>query len=341
MFEKKIFLENYVKMKKKGAETVKPKVYIAERVPKFVETYLSEHCEYEKWDSSEKIPREVLLEKIKDKHGLLNFGTKIDEELLRAAPHLKVVSNISVGYDNFDLEAMQGRNVIGTNTPYVLDDTVADLVFALMLSAGRRVCELDSYVKDGNWNAEITKKHFGLDVHHSTIGIIGMGRIGEAVAKRAKLGFDMNVLYYNRRRKEEAEQKFDAAYCDLHTLLKQSDFIVLLTPLTEETYQLIGEKEFSLMKETAIFINASRGKTVDEPALIDALKQKKIFAAGIDTFTQEPVEKDNPLLSLTNVVTLPHIGSATLKTRHQMAMTAAENLVAGLQGKTPPNIVRG
>lgn len=168
-----------------------------------------------------------------------------------------------------------------------------------------------------------------------------MGRIGEAVAKRAKFGFDMNVLYYNRRRKEEAEQKFDAAYCDLHTLLKQSDFIVLLTPLTEETYQLIGEKEFSLMKETAIFINASRGKTVDEPALIDALKQKKIFAAGIDTFTQEPVEKDNPLLSLTNVVTLPHIGSATLKTRHQMAMTAAENLVAGLQGKTPPNIIRG
>lgn len=320
---------------------MKPKVYIAERVPKSVETYISEHCEYEKWDSNEKIPREVLLEKVKDKHGLLNFGAKIDEELLQTAPQLKVVSNISVGYDNFDLEAMRGKNVIGTNTPYVLDDTVADLVFALMLSAGRRVCELDSYVKDGNWNSEITKEHFGMDVHHSTIGIIGMGRIGEAVAKRAKFGFDMNVLYYNRRRKEDAEQKFEATYCDLNTLLAQSDFIVLLTPLTEETYHLIGEKEFSLMKETAIFINASRGKTVDENALIDALKQKKIFAAGIDTFTQEPVEKDNPLLSLTNVVTLPHIGSATLKTRHKMAMTAAENLVAGLQGKTPPNIVRG
>ena len=320
---------------------MKPKVYIAERVPKSVETYISEHCEYKKWDSNEKIPREVLLEKVKDKHGLLNFGAKIDEELFQAAPQLKVVSNISVGYDNFDLEAMRGKNVIGTNTPYVLDDTVADLVFALMLSAGRRVCELDSYVKDGNWNSEITKEHFGMDVHHSTIGIIGMGRIGEAVAKRAKFGFDMNVLYYNRRRKEDAEQKFEATYCDLNTLLAQSDFIVLLTPLTEETYHLIGEKEFSLMKETAIFINASRGKTVDENALIDALKQKKIFAAGIDTFTQEPVEKDNPLLSLTNVVTLPHIGSATLKTRHKMAMTAAENLVAGLQGKTPPNIVRG
>ncbi|WP_410985208.1 2-hydroxyacid dehydrogenase [Bacillus cereus] len=341
MFEKKIFLENCVKIKKKGAKTVKPKVYIADRVPKFVETYISEHCEYEKWDSSEKIPREVLLEKVQDKQGLLNFGAKIDEELLQAAPHLKVVSNISVGYDNFDLEAMKRKNVIGTNTPYVLDDTVADLVFALMLSAGRRVCELDSYVKQGKWDDEIKKEHFGLDIHHSTIGIIGMGRIGEAVAKRAKFGFDMNVLYYNRRRKEEAEQKFDATYCDLNTLLAQSDFIVLLTPLTEETYHLIGEKEFSLMKETAIFINASRGKTVDEAALIDALQQKKIFAAGIDTFTTEPIEKDNPLLSLTNVVTLPHIGSATLKTRHEMAMTAAKNLVTGLEGNTPPNIVRG
>ncbi|PFR29368.1 bifunctional glyoxylate/hydroxypyruvate reductase B [Bacillus cereus] len=319
---------------------MKPKVYIADRVPKFVETYISEHCEYEKWDSSEKIPREVLLEKVKDKQGLLNFGAKIDEELLQAAPHLKVVSNISVGYDNFDLEAMKRKSIIGTNTPYVLDDTVADLVFALMLATGRRVCELDSYVKQGKWDDEIKKEHFGLDIHHSTIGIIGMGRIGETVAKRAKFGFDMNVLYYNRRRKEEAEQKFDATYCDLNTLLAQSDFIVLLTPLTEETYHLIGEKEFSLMKETAIFINASRGKTVDEAALIEALQQKKIFAAGIDTFTQEPIQKDNPLLSLTNVVTLPHIGSATLKTRNEMAMTAAKNLVAGLAGNTPPNIVR-
>ena len=168
-----------------------------------------------------------------------------------------------------------------------------------------------------------------------------MGRIGEAVAKRAKFGFDMNVLYYNRRRKEEAEQKFDATYCDLQTLLNQSDFIVLLTPLTDETYHLIGEKEFSLMKDTAIFINASRGKTVDEKALIHALTEKKIFAKRYRYIYTRADSKDNPLLSLQNVVTLPHIGSATLKTRQQMAMTAAENLVAGLQGKTPPNIVRG
>lgn len=318
---------------------MKQRVYIAEKVPAFVEEYIGEHYEYEKWDGNEKIPRHVLLEKIKDKHGLLNFGAIIDDELLAAAPQLKVVSNISVGYDNFNIAAMKQRDVIGTNTPYVLDDTVADLVFALMLSASRRVCELDRYVKSRKWNAEIGKEHFGLDVHHQTIGIIGMGRIGEVVAKRAKFGFDMDVLYYNRSRKEKAEQEIGATYCDLDSLLQNADFIVLLTPLTEETYHLIGEQEFNMMKETAIFINASRGKTVNETALIEALQQKKIFAAGIDTFTQEPIEKDNPLLSLQNVVTLPHIGSATLKTRRTMAMTAAKNLVAGLQGHTPPNVV--
>ncbi|MGG2017805.1 2-hydroxyacid dehydrogenase [Bacillus sp. S10(2024)] len=318
---------------------MKQRVYIAEKVPAFVEKYIGEHYEYEKWDGNEKIPRHVLLEKIKDKHGLLNFGAMIDDELLEAAPQLKVVSNISVGYDNFDIAAMKQRDVIGTNTPYVLDDTVADLVFALMLSASRRVCELDCYVKSGKWNAEIGKEHFGFDVHHQTIGIIGMGRIGEVVAKRAKFGFDMDVLYYNRSRKEKAEQEIGATYCELNSLLQNADFIVLLTPLTEETYHLIGEKEFNMMKKTAIFINASRGKTVNETALIEALQQKKIFAAGIDTFTQEPIEKDNPLLSLQNVVTLPHIGSATLKTRRTMAMTAAKNLVAGLQSHTPPNVV--
>ncbi|SFD56542.1 gluconate 2-dehydrogenase [Bacillus sp. 491mf] len=318
---------------------MKQRVYIAEKVPRFVEEYIGQHYEYEKWDGNEKIPRHILLEKVKDKQGLLNFGAIIDDELLEAAPQLKVVSNISVGYDNFNTEAMKQRNVIGTNTPYVLDDTVADLIFALMLSASRRVCELDRYVKSGEWNGEIGKEHFGLDVHHQTIGIIGMGRIGEVVAKRAKFGFDMDVLYYNRSRKEKAEQELGATYCELETLLQSADFIVLLTPLTEETYHLIGEKEFDLMKETAIFINASRGKTVNETALIEALQQKKIFAAGIDTFTQEPIEKDNPLLSLQNAVTLPHIGSATLKTRRTMAMTAAKNLVAGLQGHTPPNVV--
>ncbi|MBO9130642.1 D-glycerate dehydrogenase [Bacillus sp. 165] len=318
---------------------MKPKVYIAERIPKHVEAYIGEHAEYEKWDEQGKIPRDVLLEKVKNKQGLLNFGAQIDEELLTHAPHLKVVSNISVGYDNFDVQAMKAHNVIGTNTPYVLDDTVADLIFGLMLAVSRRICELDTYVKAGRWEKEMGRAHFGLDVHHATVGIIGMGRIGEAVAKRAKFGFDMNVLYCNRNRKKEAEQTFGAVYCSLDELLQASDFIVLMTPLTPETYHLIGPHEFSLMKNTAIFINASRGQTVDEQALIQALRQGKIFGAGIDTFTQEPIEKDNQLLALPNVVTLPHIGSATLKTRVNMAMTAAQNLVKGLHGETPPNIV--
>ncbi|MFX3622891.1 MAG: 2-hydroxyacid dehydrogenase [Ectobacillus sp.] len=317
---------------------MKPKVYISEHIPKFVEEYLAQYCEYEKWDGQGKIPRSVLLEKVRDKDGLLNFGAKIDEELLQCAPNLKVVSNISVGYDNFDIQAMKARGIIGTNTPYVLDETVADLIFGLILASARRICELDAYVKAGRWTGEITKEHFGIDVHHATIGIIGMGRIGEAVAKRAKFGFDMEVLYYNRRRKEEAENTYGAKYCTMEQLLRQSDFVVLMTPLTPETYGLIGEREFNLMKETAIFINASRGQTVDEQALIRALQERKIYGAGIDTFMKEPIDGDNPLLKLKNAVTLPHIGSATLKTRRDMAMTAAQNLVAALQGETPPYI---
>jgi gluconate 2-dehydrogenase len=326
-------------MKEKGDEGMKPKVYIAERVPKDVEEYIAQHCEYEKWQGEGKVPREVLLRNLHDKNGLLNFGAKIDEELLEAAPHLKVVSNISVGYDNFNIQAMKARGIIGTNTPYVLDDTVADLIFGLMLAAARRICELDSYVKEGQWTEEIKKEHFGLDVHHATLGIIGMGRIGEAVAKRAKFGFDMDVLYYNRNPKKNAETAYGAVYCGLDELLKKSDFIVLMTPLTDETRRLIGKREFDLMKETAIFINASRGQTVDEQALIQALQERSIYAAGIDTFEKEPISPDSPLLQLKNVVTLPHIGSATLKTRRNMAMTAAQNLITALSGGTPAYIV--
>lgn len=334
-----IFLLLYDKMEKKEVETMKPNVYITEQIPKEVEGYIANHCNYEIWRSEQRIPRKLLLQKLQDKHGLLNFGVTIDEELLQAAPHLQVVSNISVGYDNFDTNAMKAHNIMGTNTPYVLDDTVADLIVGLMLTASRRICEMNSYVKEGRWEDQIHKEYFGLDVHHATIGIIGMGRIGEAVAKRAALGFDMNVLYYNRRRKEEAEKAYHAVYRSLDELLQASDFIVLMTPLTEETYHLIGEREFKQMKKTAIFINASRGNTVDEKALYTALQQRQIFAAGLDTFTHEPVARDNPLLQLNNVITLPHIGSATQKTRYDMAMTAAQNLVAALYGKTPSYVV--
>lgn len=319
---------------------MKNKVYIANPIPKYVEEYIGKYCEYQIWNGDSKITRDKLLENVKDVDGLIVFGHKIDEELLSAAPKLKVVSNLSVGYDNFNIEEMKKRGVVGTNTPYVLDDTVADLIFALILATSRRVVELDKYVRQGNWEKDIEKNHFGLDVHGATLGIIGMGNIGEAVATRGKFGFGMDILYHNRTRKPQAEKELGAKYCSLEEVLRKSDFIVLMTPLTEDTKELIGYKEFDMMKETAIFINGSRGQTVNEEALINALSNKKIFGAGLDVFYKEPVDVNNPLLKMDNVVVLPHIGSATGKTRDEMAMLAAENMVKALKGEMPPTMVK-
>lgn len=317
----------------------KPKAYIAQKIPYEVEKYISEYLDYEKWEGDNSISREELLKRIDDKEGILLSGIKVDEELLNHAPKLKVVSNISVGYNNFNIKAMKDREIIGTNTPGVLNDTVADLIFGLILSTSRRIAELNSYVKDGKWKVGDNENLFGLDVHHSTLGIIGMGRIGEDVAKRAKFGFDMDVYYYNRNRKYEAEERLGVKYCDFEALLGKCDFIVLMTPLTDETYHLIDHREFNLMKKSAIFINVSRGQTVNEEALIEALENKKIFGAGLDVYEIEPISLENPLLKMPNVVTVPHIGSATHKTRFDMAMLGAENLVKALKGETPPNIV--
>jgi gluconate 2-dehydrogenase len=318
---------------------LKPKVFIAEKVPEKVEKYIGEFCDYEKWEKDELISKDELIERLKDKEGVLLSRVKIDKEVLKNAPKLKVVSNVTVGYNNFDLEAMKERGIVGTNTAGALDDTVSDLIFGMILSVARRIPELDKYVKDGNWTSSEDKNFFGLDVHHSTIGIIGMGRIGETVAKRAKYGFDMEVLYHNRTRKYDAEEKMGVQYCELKTLLEKSDFIILMTPLTKETYHLIDSEAFGLMKETAIFINASRGQTVNELAMIEALQNKKIFGAGLDVYEVEPMKKENPLLKMSNVVSMPHIGSATEKTRFNMAMKAAECLVKTLSGEVVSNIV--
>ena len=238
----------------------------------------------------------IFLEELKDAAGLIGSGLKVDDELLEQAPQLKIVCNIAVGYDNLDLSALAERGIMATNTPDVLNDTVADTIMGLILSTARRMPELDQWVKTGQWESGLEEKWFGVDVHHKVLGIIGMGGIGSAVAKRAHHGFDMEILYHNRSRNDEAEQKYGATYCSLEELLKKSDFVCLMTPLTPETINLMGKKEFELMKETAIFINASRGKTVDEEALIKALQNSQIYAAGLDVFVQEPVNKDNPLL---------------------------------------------
>ena len=317
----------------------RPKVYIANKIPYEVEKYIARFCDYEKWEGGNAIPRAELLNKISDKEGLILSGIKIDKELLDYAPKLKVVSNISVGYNNFDIAIMKARNIIGTNTPDVLTDTVADLIFGLILASARRIAEMDRYVKDGNWKDEDGSKLFGVDVHDATIGIIGMGRIGQAVAQRAKFGFHMNVLYYNRHRNTEIEGKLGIKYSDFKSLIKDSDFIILMVPLTKDTYHLMDYDEFKLMKKSAIFINASRGNTVNEQALIESLQNGKIFGAGLDVYEKEPIEEKNPLLELPNVVTLPHLGSATEKTRFDMAMLAAENLVKGLLGEDLTNVV--
>ncbi|MCA1294369.1 D-glycerate dehydrogenase [Paenibacillus sp. alder61] len=319
---------------------MKPTIFVARPVPEEAEAYLREHCLVDKWEGDGPVPRDCLLERLGNAEGLLTSGGKIDAELLDHAPRLRAVSNISVGYNNFDLAAMKARGIIGTNTPEVLNDTVADLIMGLILSAARRIPELDRYVKEGRWRRSDDEILFGLDVHHKKLGIVGMGGIGEAVARRGKFGFGMSVLYHNRHRKPEAEAALDASYLALPELLREADFIVLMTPLTSETRGLIGAAEFALMKETAIFINASRGATVDESALVEALKSGQIYGAGLDVFEHEPVASDHPLLTMPNVVTLPHIGSATEHTRNQMAMIAAQNLVLALKGHTPPNVVR-
>lgn len=320
---------------------MKPKVFIARPVSKKVEDYIAEHCEYKVWNKKEPIPQEILLEETQDVDGILIQNAAVTEEFLAQVPNLKVISNTAVGYDSFDLEAMRKYGVLGTHTPYVLDETVADLVFSLVLAAARRVPELNNFTKQGEWDeATEAEQLFGVDVHHTTMGIVGMGRIGEKIARRAVFGFEMNVLYNSNTPKPELEEKYGIVYSDLDGLLENSDFIVLILPLTPSTHHLIGEKQLGKMKSNAILINSARGQVVDEHALIKALQDGTIRGAGLDVFEKEPVEKDNPLLKMDQVVALPHIGSATENTREAMAMKAAENLVAGVTGRVPENIVK-
>ena len=286
---------------------------------------------YIRWQGTGPMPESFWLESAAEADAILTRGIRIDESLLMHAKRLRVVSTPSVGYDHFDLNAMKRHHVIGTHTPGVLDDTVADLAMALVLATARRIVELDGWVRQGRWAQQDATTMFGIDVHHRTIGIIGMGRIGEAVAKRAHYGFGMNVLYYSRTRHADVEPSIQATYVPFDALLERSDFVVLLTPLTPETTGLMNQAAFARMKPSAIFINISRGKTVDEEALYRALSKGQIRAAGLDVFATEPALLDNPLLSLPNVVATPHIGSATKATRDEMEHLAVENVLAILE----------
>ncbi|SFM02401.1 gluconate 2-dehydrogenase [Gracilibacillus orientalis] len=319
---------------------MRKKVLVTEPIPETVKNYLQEHVELTTWDSPEQMPKGQLLNTIGSFHGLITAKDSIDDELLQQADQLEIVSNISVGYDNFDVDALKRSQVIATHTPYVLDETVADLIFGLILSSARRITELDQYVKQGKWEKAVDAQLFGHNVHHKKLGIIGMGRIGEKVARRAKLGFEMDVTYYNRSRKDKVEKEFGVTYQDFNTLLQESDFILLMTPLTKETLHLIDTDAFEKMKNSCFFINASRGKVVDEAAMIKALQAKEIAGAGLDVFEEEPVDPDNPLLKMNNVVTLPHIGSATAETREEMKYFAAKNMLQGLDGEQPQAVIK-
>ncbi|KKI89375.1 bifunctional glyoxylate/hydroxypyruvate reductase B [Bacillus sp. SA1-12] len=318
---------------------MKQTVIIYRKVPEDVLALLKEKFDIKYFNNLETDHDPDFLKVLPSAHGLLGASLKVNKEFLDQAPNLKIVSNISVGYDNLDLEELKKRGIQATNTPGVLVDTTADTVFGLLLATARRMPELDLYVKTGKWKGTKDEDLFGVDVHHKVLGIIGLGDIGKAIAKRGHFGFDMEILYHNRSRNAQVENEFKAAYCELDELLSKSDYVCLMTPHTPETDKMIGEREFRLMRDTAIFINGSRGKNVDESALIKALQSGQILAAGLDVYETEPVNKDNPLLNLSNVVTLPHIGSATKETREKMARLAAENLVTGLEGGTPPNLI--
>jgi glyoxylate reductase len=279
--------------------------------------------------------RDELLETVGGASGVLATATeKMDGEVMDAAGDgLRIIANMAVGYDNVDVEAARERGIIVTNTPGVLDETTADVAFMLVLAAARRLGEGERLLRAGKWEWWGPMQLRGLDVWGKTLGIVGMGRIGRAVARRGK-GFGMEILYHNRSRSEDAEEELGARYVELEDLLRESDFVSIHTPLTQDTRHLISERELGLMKETAVLVNTSRGPVVDEAALADALAEGRIFAAGLDVYEEEP--KVHPkLLELENAVLAPHVGSASVETRDRMATLAAENLAAVLRGQQP------
>lgn len=318
---------------------MKPRVYVTRILPEKAWEMTEEFCEAEVWEGELPPPREVLFEKVTEIEGLLCLLTdEIDAPLMDAAPRLKVISNCAVGYDNIDVKAATERGIIVGNTPGVLTDTTADLAFALLMATTRRIPEATRFVRAGKWKTWELTVLLGQDIHGATLGIVGMGRIGSAVAKRAA-GFGMKIFYHDVLRREELEEELGVVFTDLERLLRESDFVTLHVPLAKETHHLIGRKELEIMKPTAILINTSRGPIVDQEALYDALKSGQIAAAGLDVTDPEPISPDDPLLSLDNCVVLPHIGSASIATRTKMATMATENLIAGLKGEMPPNPV--
>ncbi len=292
-------------------------------------------------DSDRILPVRELLKRAQGKAGLICLlNDTIDSVVMDELESLKVISNIAVGYDNIDIAAATQRGIMVTNTPGVLTETTADLAFALLLGAARRIPEADQYTRAGKFkNWQLMQAHMGVDVYEKTLGIVGMGAIGQAVAKRAKKGFDMRVIYYGLSIKERAEKEYGAEFVAFDELLAISDFISIHVPLTEKTKHMFSTQEFKAMKNTAIIINTSRGPVVDEAALVEAIKAGQIRGAALDVFEEEPSIHPELIKMKENVVLAPHIGSASIETRLRMAKMAAMNMVEGLEGNRPPNLV--
>ncbi len=320
--------------------SARPIVFCSWHFPDAGLDLLREVAEVRVWPGEEAAPREALLAALPEADALFALPPtdRLDREALALAPKLKVISGFGVGYDYVDVAEATRRGILVCNTPGVLAETTADQAWALLLAAARNTVQGDRYVRSGAWQGYNPALLLGAEVHGSTIGIIGMGAIGAAVARRAN-GFGMRVLYTSRTRKPEIEAALGAEYCPLDVLLAESDFVSINCALTPETRGMIGARELSLMKPSAILVNTARGPIVDQRALADALRHRQIAGAALDVFEREPLPADDPLLECENVVLAPHLGSATHATRARMSRVAAENIVAALQGRRPPHLV--
>lgn len=275
---------------------------------------------------------------VQDADGMIGAGRLLNQSNLATAQQLKIISSVSVGYDNYDVDYLNQKNIWLSHTPHVLTETTADLAFTLLMSAARKVPYLDHWTKSGEWKRTVSQAQFGQDIHGKTLGIIGLGNIGAAIARRGLYGFNMNILYHNRREKLEMAQPLNAQYRSLEQLLQESDFVVVAVDLNAESKALLSTEQFDLMQSHAVLVNIARGSVIDEQALIQALKDHKFFAAGLDVYEKEPLQTSE-LFQLDNVVTLPHVGSATAETRKKMAELAYRNLVDALDGRQPRYLV--
>ncbi|MCG2718698.1 MAG: D-glycerate dehydrogenase [Nanoarchaeota archaeon] len=316
---------------------MKPKILVTRRIPEEGMKLLEEKFDVDLNDEDRVLSKEEIIERLEGKEALLSLLTdNIDKEIIDKFPDLKVISNYAVGFNNIDIEAATAKGIPVTNTPGVLTETTADLAFILLCSIARRIVEADKFARAGKYKGWAPMLLLGNDVHGKKLGIIGLGRIGHEIAKRAK-GFNMELLYTDHDRDEEFEKQYNAKKLSQEELLKESDFVTLHVPLTDETKHLMSEKEFDMMKDTAYLINTSRGEVVDENALVEALKAKKIAGAALDVFEEEP--KIHPgLIELDNVIIVPHIGSASKETRGKMAEMAAKNMINIFEGKEPLSI---